>query len=107
MIKKPAKTCKDMAEVRTEVDRIDHLLVALIAERQGYMSEAARIKQDRDTVYDEARIEDVIAKIKEIAEQAGLSFDIAEPVWREMIKQCIAFEFEEWDRLRAPDQKTG
>lgn len=107
MIKKPVKNCQNMQDVRTEVDRIDRLLVALIAERQGYMSEAARIKQDRDSVYDAARIEDVVSKIKAYAEEAGLSLDIAEPVWREMIKQCIAFEFEEWDRLRAPDQKTG
>ena len=107
MIKKPVKKCENMQEVRTEVDRIDRLLVALIAERQGYMSEAARIKQDRNIVHDEARIEDVVAKVKAFATEMGLSNAIAEPVWREMIKQCIAFEFEEWDRLRAPDQKTG
>ena len=96
-----------MADVRAEVDRIDQLLIALIAERQGYMSEAARIKQDREKVYDEARIEDVVSKVKSRAKATGLSVKIAEPVWRELIKQCIAFEFEEWDRLRAPDQKTG
>ena len=107
MIKKTAKTCKDMTEVRTEVDRIDRLLVALIAERQGYMSEAARIKQDRNVVHDEARIEDVVAKVKAFASETGLSANIAEPVWREMINQCIAFEFEEWDRLREPTEKTG
>lgn len=107
MIKKSAKTCKDMREVRVEVDRIDRLLVALIAERQGYMSEAARIKQDRNVVHDDARIEDVVAKVKALATEMGLSHDIAEPVWREMISRCIAFEFDEWDRLREPDQKTG
>lgn len=107
MIKKTAKTCKDMTEVRAEVDRIDRLLVALIAERQGLMSEAARIKQDRNIVHDEARIEDVVAKVKAFATEMGLSHNIAEPVWRKMISQCIAFEFEEWDRLREPAEKTG
>jgi len=107
MIKKPVKNCENMQDVRTEVDRIDRLLVALIAERQGYMSEAARIKQDRNVVHDEARIEDVVAKVKALASEMGLSHAIAEPVWREMISRCIAFEFDEWDRLRAPDQKTG
>ena len=107
MIKKPVKNCQNMSDVRAEVDRIDRLLVALIAERQGYMSEAARIKQDRNVVHDDARIEDVVAKVKAFASEMGLSVDIAEPVWREMIKQCIAFEFEEWDRLRAPTEKTG
>ena len=107
MIKKPVKNCENMQDVRAEVDRIDRLLVALIAERQGYMSEAARIKQDRNVVHDDARIEDVVAKVKSFATEMGLSHEIAEPVWREMISRCIAFEFEEWDRLRAPDQKTG
>lgn len=107
MIKKPVKNCENMQDVRAEVDRIDRLLVALIAERQGYMSEAARIKQDRNVVHDDARIEDVVAKVKAFATEMGLSHEIAEPVWREMISRCIAFEFEEWDRLRAPDQKTG
>jgi len=102
MIKKTAKTCKDMSEVRAEVDRIDRLLVALIAERQGLMSEAARIKQDRNVVHDEARI-----KVKAFATEMGLSHDIAEPVWRKMISRCIAYEFEEWDRLREPAEKTG
>ncbi|NNC38573.1 MAG: chorismate mutase [Acidimicrobiales bacterium] len=107
MIKKSAKTCKNMSEVRAEVDRIDRLLVALIAERQGYMSEAARIKQDRNVVHDDARIEDVVAKVKAFATEMGLSHEIAEPVWREMISRCIAFEFDEWDRLREPTEKTG
>jgi isochorismate pyruvate lyase len=101
------KHCENMSEVRTEVDRIDALLVALIAERQTYMAEAARIKNDRDSVHDAERIEDVVEKVKTRAEQAGLSLDIAEPVWRELIKQSIAFEFKEWDRLREPAKKTG
>lgn len=96
-----------MDEVRAEVDRIDQLLVELIAERQLYMAEAARIKQDRDSVHDAVRIEDVIDKVKARALEAGLSLDIAEPVWRELISRSIAFEFEEWDRIRKPAKKTG
>ena len=103
MSKLQSNSCKNMSEVRAEVDRIDRLLVELIAERQTYMAAAARIKNDRDTVHDEARIEEVIEKVKVRATQAGLSLEIAEPVWRELIKQSIAYEFQEWDRLR----KTG
>ena len=94
-----------MQDVRLGVDHIDRELVKLIARRQAYMSAAARIKTDRHTVHDEARIEDVIQKVKVQALATGLSIDIAEPVWRELIKQSIAFEFLEWDRLRR--QKTG
>ena len=102
---KPPNDCQTMQDVRLGVDHIDRELVKLIARRQAYMSAAARIKTDRHTVHDEARIEDVIQKVKTQALATGLSIDIAEPVWRELIKQSIAFEFLEWDRLRR--QKTG
>ncbi len=89
-----------MKDVRAGVDEIDRLLVALIARRQGYMDAAARIKKSRDTVRDEARIRDVLGKVKAEAQRQGLSWAIAEPVWREMMERCIAYEFEVWDALR-------
>jgi isochorismate pyruvate lyase len=98
-VRRPAE-CQTMAEVRQGVDALDRQLVALLTERQGYMDAAARIKQDRGAVRDEARIEDVVAKVKAAARAAGLSEAIAEPVWRTLIERCIAYEFEVWDRLR-------
>ena len=99
---RPAPTeCSTMAQVRVGVDALDRALVTLLAERQGYMDAAARIKTDRAVVHDQARIEDVVSKVKASARAAGLSEAIAEPVWRLLIDRCIAYEFEAWDRLRA------
>ena len=98
--------CKTMLDVRAGVDEIDRMLVALITRRQGYMDAAARIKTDRNVVRDEARINDVLAKVKAEAEKSGLSWAIAEPVWRQMMECCIAYEFEIWDQLRAPAKTT-
>jgi len=94
------ETCATMAEVRQGVDALDRALVTLLAERQRYMDAAARIKQDRAAVRDEARIEDVVTKVKAEARKKGLSEEIAEPVWRTLVERCIAYEFEVWDRLR-------
>ena len=93
--------CATMAEVRQGVDALDRQLVALLAERQRYMDAAARIKPDRGAVRDDARIEDVVAKVKAAAREAGLSVEIAEPVWRTLIERCIAYEFTVWDAIRA------
>ncbi len=92
--------CSEMSEVRYEIDRLDRLLVKLIKERQSYMDAAARIKDSRAVVRDEARVEDVVRKVLAAAAKEGLSPKIAEPVWRTMIEQCIAYEFEAWDGLR-------
>jgi isochorismate pyruvate lyase len=92
--------CTTMAEVRQGVDALDRLLVAVLAERQRYMDAAARIKVERHAVRDNARVEDVVAKVKAAARTAGLSEEIAEPVWRTLIERCIAYEFGVWDALR-------
>lgn len=94
---KSANECETMTDVRYEVDRIDELLVELLAERQSMMDAAARIKQHRNTVRDEARIEDVVAKVLRHANEHGLSPKIAEPVWRLLIEKCIEYEFVQFD----------
>lgn len=89
-----------MADVRMGVDALDRELVRLLVVRQGYMKAAARIKPNREAVYDDARIEDVVSKVLAEAQRAGLSADIAEPVWRKLIERCIAHEFDVWDQTR-------
>ena len=92
--------CRTMAEVRAGVDALDRALVAIIAERQRYMEAAAGIKPTREDVRDEARILDVLGKVKAEAARERLSEAIAEPVWRELIERCIAHEFAAFDRAR-------
>ena len=92
--------CETMLDVRKGVDALDRALVLMLAERQRYMDAAARIKIDRHAVLDTARIEDEVSKVKAAARDAGLSEDIAEPVWRLLIDRCIAYEFGVWDQLR-------
>ena len=93
--------CQSMADVRQGVDALDRALVALLAERQRYMDAAARIKPDRDAVFDQARIDDVVAKVLVSAKAHDLSPDIAEPVWRLLIDRCIAHEFSTYVRTRS------
>ena len=95
---KDAADCQTMLEVRAGVDALDAQLVTLIAKRQTYMQAAARIKANRSAVYDAGRVEDIIIKVLERSKVAGLSARIAEPVWREMMAQCIAYEFRVWDQ---------
>lgn len=99
--------CRDMTDVRAGVDEIDRMLVALITRRQGYMDAAARIKPHRAAVRDEARIQEVLTKVRAEAEKTGLSWTIAEPVWREMMERCIAYEFDVYDTLRQRSAPPG
>jgi isochorismate pyruvate lyase len=96
---KPAD-CRDMAEVRTGVDRLDAEIVALIGERFRYMDAAARIKPDRASVRDEARKADVLAKVAQHARAAGAPAEVAADLYERLIEGSIAYELERFDDLR-------
>ena len=90
--------CPEMAEIREQIDRLDQELVTLLANRQKLIAAAGKVKPSRDTVRDEARIEEVIALVKQQAAKAGLAHEIAEPVWRQLIESSIAYEYEIFDK---------
>ena len=90
--------CGSMAELREAIDTLDARLVALLAVRQAYIERAAQLKTGRDQVRDAARIEDVVTKVIAEGRKAGLSADIAEPVWRTLIEASIAHEFDAFDK---------
>nr|WP_279347195.1 chorismate mutase [Govania unica] len=86
-----------MIDVRREIDRIDRAMVTLIAERENYIQQAGHIKQSRDTVRDEARIQDVLDKVTVTAQATGANPDLVTTVYRTMMEWCIAYEFTVFD----------
>ena len=88
-----------MKEVREEIDRVDQLIVPLLLERVGYIAQAGGIKQDRDTVRDPWRIEDVVSKAKAAAAEAGGNEDYIEDIYRHLIEWSISHEFVVWDDI--------
>jgi isochorismate pyruvate lyase len=93
------KTCADMTQVRAAIDALDREIVGLLADRLHFIAEAARIKDSREAVRDEPRIEDVVAKVRAAATDAGMNPDFIEPLYRDLIERSIAYEFGEFDRL--------
>ena len=94
------KPCTTMQDVRREVDALDDVLVPLLVERVGYMTQAARIKQGVEQVRDEARIEAIVARVRERAQAEGGDADVTESIYRSLMEACIAYEHREFARLR-------
>lgn len=96
---KPPAACADLADVRVEIDRCDKALVAMIAERFGYVERAWQIKlqagQEANVPW---RNQQVIDKVRAQAVEAGVSPDLCEALWRQMIGWFIQYEEE---KLRA------
>lgn len=98
-VKQPGD-CADMGDVRAGVDALDSSLVALLALRFAYMRAAARIKDDKGAVRDEPRKAQVMDNVKAAAAAMGVPTDIAADIWERLIEGSIAYEMDEWERLR-------
>jgi isochorismate pyruvate lyase len=89
-----------MAEVRFGIDRLDEEIVALLTERFGYMDAAARIKQERALVRDEARKVEVIANARANAAAAGIPAEVVAEIYERLVEGSIAYELDRFDALR-------
>ena len=82
-----------MAELRVEIDALDGQIVTLLARRTRLVDRAAQLKPAENLpARIPARVEDVVAKVRTKASDAGMDPDLAERLWREMIEHFIAQE---------------
>ncbi|MGB3069687.1 MAG: chorismate mutase [Ottowia sp.] len=101
------QSCASMAEVRKHVDALDDILVPLLVERGGYMTQAAINKPKAEQVRDEARIETIVRRVRARAEAEGGEPDVIEAIYRGMMEAYIAYEHKEFARLRSLGRKPG
>ncbi len=84
--------CTSLEEVRGCIDEVDRQIVRLLAERRALVLQAARFKKDAQDVKAPARVEQVIAKVRALAEREGIDADLVEALYREMIARFIRLE---------------
>jgi isochorismate pyruvate lyase len=88
-----AADCATMAELRAEIDRIDAALVGLLTERMGYIDRAAELKPGIGMpARVDARVEEVVARVRAASAGQGFDADLAEALWRRLIEWSIARE---------------
>jgi isochorismate pyruvate lyase len=92
--------CKNLEEVRGNIDKIDREIVKLIAERSTYVVQAVNFKKNSDEVKAPQRVEKVINKVRDLAHENNVNADIVENIYREIINSFINFELSEHEKLR-------
>lgn len=93
----------ELAVRRARIDRIDAVLVRLVAARQRQVALIAGLKAGPDSVRDPERIAAILARVRSDAGRYGLDEAIAVPVWRELLERSAEAQ---QALLRRPDQ-TG
>lgn len=93
--------CNSIEEVRSNIDRIDRQIVTLLAERGGFVKQAARFKKTTDDVKAPQRVEQVIAKVTALSQELGANPSVTEQVYRAMISGFINAELSAHAALNA------
>ena len=87
---------ESLEEVRKSIDVVDHKIVRLLAEREGYVRKAARFKKTQREVEAKERVEEVIGKVRALAEGHEASPEVVEEVYRAMISRLVSLEVDEY-----------
>lgn len=85
--------CTDMGDIRAEIDRLDRALMALFAQRAGYIDRAAVIKVGAGLpARIPKRVDQVMENIADLARENGLPPQVYIGIWRDLVDWSIARE---------------
>jgi isochorismate pyruvate lyase len=91
--------CKSLADIRENIDRLDTAIVPLLCERLHFVRQAANFKPSVAGVVVPARVEQIIATVRGMAEKLGARPETIEKVYRELIDAFTADEQRHWAEL--------
>ena len=92
---------RDARRGARDIHRIDHAIVALMAEAGPVCRGGGSLQKDPAAVSAPARVEAIIARVRADATAQGLDPTVAERTWRAMIAAFEDFERAEWTRRQA------
>ena len=93
--------CTSLEEVRAHIDAIDRQIVKLLAERGGFVSQAARFKKNTEEVKAPQRVEQVISKVRALSEELGGNPHVIEATYRTMIAAFTDAELTEHRTIKS------
>lgn len=91
--------CRNLEEVRTQIDSLDRAIVSMIAHRGLYVQQAAAFKHSDADVEDGKRVDQVMRRVTRLAGELGADAALTTKIYRTMIAHFIESEREERLRL--------
>lgn len=93
---KEAKDCKNMSDIRTEIDNLDRQIVHLIGQRSAYVKAAAKFKTSETAVKAPERFKSMLLTRREWAIEEGLNPDAIEKLYTDLVNHFIEEEMKHW-----------
>lgn len=90
------KKCNSLEEVRSEIDKIDDLIVDLISQRSHLVRQAASFKNSIEEVKAEERIDHIMQRVRNRAIKADVSPNMISDLFKIMINEMVETEISEF-----------
>lgn len=88
--------CRDMQDIRAEIDAIDRQIIALLGRRIRYVEAATAFKRNAAAVRADERVDAMIGARRQWAEEEQLPPDLIEKVYRMLVDGFIQHEMTQW-----------
>jgi len=84
--------CKNIEEVRSYIDDIDHEVISLLGKRFQFVKQASTFKKNEDTVKAPERFKAMLIKRREWAAEQNLNQDVIENLYKDLVSYFIEEE---------------
>ena len=95
-LKTNKEKCESLSQAREKIDQIDHAIIELIASRQHYVDQAVRFKRTVQDVQSPERVEQVLEKVRSLAESKSVDPNLVENIYRDIMQHFIQRELKEF-----------
>ena len=107
VVRKPGD-CRDMQDIRAEIDRIDRSIIALLGERFAYVQAASQFKTSATSVRAPERFKAMLEQRRVWAREASLDPDVIANLYRDLVNYFIEEEMKRWQaeaqaEIKSPD----
>jgi len=95
---KQANECRNIEDIRKEVDSIDLQIVKLIGKRSDYVRAASKYKKDRNSVKAADRVKTMLEKRRIWAKENDIEPDVVEKLFSILVEYFISEEMKQWKK---------
>ena len=83
---------KKLSKIRSELDKLDNLLIKLIKKRTFLVKKVLFLKEKKNQIVDKKRIKEILLNIKKKSLKNNIDPKITNKIWKNMIYAYIDYE---------------
>lgn len=95
---KTPEQCQNILDIRSEIDRLDRQIIALLGQRFAYVKAASKFKKNETSVKAPERLQTMLEQRREWAKEERLNADVIEKMYRDLVTHFIEEEMKHWQQ---------